>query len=92
MYGPGRDQVEERLDAVPKNVVDRVEEHQLSCSSSDGGVDAEKVILALVWSASDFAPASDVLQQPLRHWCEFDSLDGTKEPQYCAQTGDIVTR
>lgn len=91
MYGHGRDQGEERLGAVPKSVVDRGD-HQLSCSSSGGDVDAEMVIQGLVCSAFDFVPAFDVPQQPSRHSCVSDSLDGIRELQYCGQIKDTITR
>jgi hypothetical protein len=64
MYGHDRYQVGERLGAVPKSVADREGDHQLSCSSSGGDVDAGKAVQELVCSAFDFAPVFDVPQRP----------------------------
>lgn len=92
MYGRGRDQDGERLDAVPTSVAGRGGDRQLSCSSSGGDVDAEMVIQELVCSAFDFAPAFDVPQQPSQRLFGSGSLDDTREPQYCEQITDIVTQ
>jgi hypothetical protein len=92
MYGHGRDLGGERLGAVPESVVGQEDDHQLSCSSNGGDVDAKKVIRGLVCSAFDFAPAFVVQQPPSPRSCVFGLLGGTTEPQYYEQIKDTTVR
>ena len=91
MYAHGRDRGGVRLDVVPKSVAGREADHQLSCSWNGDDVDEEKVTQELEYSASGFAPASDVPQRPSRHSSESGLLDDTRELRYCEQIEDRVT-
>lgn len=73
------------------NAGDLAKDRQLSCSSSDDGVDEEMGDLVLVCFSSGFALAFASLQLPLPRSSGSGLWGDTRERQYCEQIKDIIT-